>query len=305
MAACLHAVSASGLLALFSSIVVFVGKREESRFLAIQALQAALFQAISILLFGAAFLLLMAGFQIVAFSGLIAETGVTNPALTDTLIALGIGSWMLILFLQWGLPMIGVYAGLRILQGTNFRYPLIGRLAQRWAAGEENGAPAPARSGQVNAGGQSTPSRLLRAGANLLALFGLAAIGNPILWSLKAHRSQRDRFTLLQAGIYGLILKGLLWVLFFAFFLFTFGSALVGPSVGPLVYQLLQVSPGIDHLGTVFFVAIGMVFLVGRGIALLAAIVEFRGGRFQYPLIGRSLRNYLTRPVGTTPPRRA
>jgi uncharacterized Tic20 family protein len=285
-----------GLFAPVSSILVFATRRRDSQFLAVQALQAVLFQVTSLALLGATFLLFGIGFYYAAFSGMIAETGVTNPELTDRLILAGIIGGGLILFFQWVLPLVGVFAAVRVLAGANFKYPLLGRLASRWGVAHGQLA-VPMRGSGAQDGAGSTSDALLAPIAHLLAVIGLAALVNPVIWSFARGAQPRVRFSLLQAAMFDLVVSGLLGFVFFGGFILTVALGVMSQFLDPTGMGYMQ-GPRFDqYFGIALFGLLGLIFLVGRLLAVIAAIGEFRGRRFRYPLIGAMAERYLTRPT--------
>lgn len=295
LCAILHAASPLGLFAIVSSIVVFAGKRDKSAFVAIQSLQAALFQGLSLLLFGGTFLIVMGGFQYAAVSGLIAQTGVTNPELTNQLIIVGGVAFGFIYFFQFVFPLIGIYGAIRTLSGVNFRYPILGRLATRWSKPDRNSDNNHSAMVEDDSGGDEKSKSIVSGVANLLVVFGLAAVVNPMIWALSKGATKRDRFALLQAALYDLLLKAAVAFLFFGFFILFIAMALLGPSTEPFIASIFSGPMSGDLPGLLFFGLIALVYVVGRGIAFIGAIAEFSGRQFSYPFIGRRLENYLTR----------
>jgi hypothetical protein len=240
----------------------------------------------------------MGGFQYVTMSGLVAQTGVTNPELTNRLIIAGGIGFGLIYFFQWLFPLIGIYASIRILSGANFRYLVLGKLATRWGKSEQGSVSAILASGEDEPGNHKVSRSILSAIANLLAVFGLAAVVNPMIWALRKGTSQRDRYALLQAAIFDLLVHGTLAFLFFGFIVLIVILALFGPSMGSFIDTLFSSPLSNDLPGYVFFGFLALIFIVGRGISLIGAIAEFRGGRFRYPLIGKRIEAYLTKSSG-------
>jgi len=294
VAALLHAIGPMGLFAPVSSILVYTTRRHESRFLAVQALQAGLFQVTSLALLGATFLLFMIGFYYSAFSGMIAQTGVTNPELTNRLILAGIVGGGLIFFFQWLFPLVGLYAAVRVLLGANFKYPLIGRLAARWGAPDHQSAlPKVGSASRHDA--SVTSDALLSPIAHILVVFGLAAVVNPVIWSFAGGAQPRVRFSLLQAAMFDLVVQGLLAFVFFGVFILTVLLGLFGQSIDPQGMRFLPIA-GIDqYFDIAFFGLLAAIFIIARLLAVIAAISEFRGKRFRYPIIGPMLERYLTR----------
>lgn len=128
----------SVIIALWGLVVpllTFFTQRKRSAFLRFQSLQTLVYQGLGTLgLFVASMVLGLGGF---VFGLLVAA----NPLLDSVFIIIAALLFMIVtlLFLLL-LPLyhiLGQWAGLRTLQGHNYRYPLVGRLAARWADPEE------------------------------------------------------------------------------------------------------------------------------------------------------------------------
>ncbi len=100
----------------------------------VQALQAFLFQLVSFLAFGVLFLLFVIGFNYAALSGLIARTSWR----TRTHIKLNYRcnywfclqySFFNLYFLLWG-----IWAGIQILRGKSYQYPILGKVVIRYTS---------------------------------------------------------------------------------------------------------------------------------------------------------------------------
>jgi uncharacterized Tic20 family protein len=297
VAALLHAIGPAGLFAPISSVLVYANRRRESRFLAVQALQAALFQFISLVTLAATFLVFMIGFQYAAFSGMIADTGVTNPELTNNLIIAAVVGGGLIFFLQFLFPLVGVYAAMRVLIQGKFKYPVIGHLAERLVVrSHESASLRTAAGSELSVPPGSRDDGLLSAIAHVLAVFGLAAILNPVIWSFRGHAQPRVRFSLLQAALFDLLVTGSLGLIFVGVFIFGALLFFLGQSLDPRGAQYLPSAGTDQYFGIVVSALLATVFVVGRVVAAIGAINELRGKRFRYPIIGTLLERYLTRP---------
>ena len=292
IAAILHMSSPWGFFALLSSGIVWAASRGRSRFLMVQALQAFLFQLFSFLAFGAMFLIFMLGFYYAAFSGLIARTGATEPELTANLITAAIIGFGAIFFFQFIFPLWGIWAGIQILRGRSFHYPVLGKFVIKWTSRESFIVKA---EPHVRNSSDSDNAHII-AGLGHLAIFAQFSLFlSPILWATNKPRSQFLSHNLLQASIFQMTMTIVFVLLYFA----VWGSGLL---IGLL--QMSGMVPaefmnGLSELARIIYfpISFGVLFvlllLASSIYVALAAVQAFRGKDFQYPIIGKWLLHYI------------
>ncbi|MEJ5225811.1 MAG: DUF4870 domain-containing protein [Anaerolineales bacterium] len=117
-------------------VLAFFTQRKRSAFLRFQSLQTLIYQAIGTVgVLGGAIVLSVGGFVF----GLLAAV---NPFLDSVIVIIAALLFLIVLMLFLLLVpfyhILGQWAGLRTLQGRNYRYPLVGRLAARWANPKED-----------------------------------------------------------------------------------------------------------------------------------------------------------------------
>jgi len=121
------------------------GKR--SLFLKFQSIQTLVFQAGTFLLyFGAGFVYMIGFVSLIATTGLIGESGLGSPAGMFgfiLFIAASLITIVIILLIPF-LHILGQYAGYRVLKGDDYRYPLVGRLVEKWISKTTLKPPSPA-----------------------------------------------------------------------------------------------------------------------------------------------------------------
>ena len=220
IAAILHMSSPWGLFALITSGVVWGTTKSRSRFLSVQALQAFLFQLTSFLAFILIFLIFIAGFYYAAFSGMIAQTGVNNPELTQNLIIAMIVGFALIFFFEFIFPLFGIVAGIQVLHGNNFQYPVLGKLAIHLSSRQPfvvNSESSEHRLPSLDDG------HILAGLAHITVLAGLSLLLSPILWATDKNRSQFLSHNLLQASLFQISSTFLIAFLYF----FIWGSGMI------------------------------------------------------------------------------
>lgn len=293
-AAILHMVSPLGILALIPSGVVWAVSRSRSRFLCLQALQALLFQAVALALAVGTFLLFMAGFYFAMFSGMVARTGVTDPELTTNLTVAMVAGFAIVFFFQFAFPCWGVWAGLQILRGRAYRYPLIGKLAMRWTSRqpfvvEPTDRPRPRLAPDDN--GQN----ILGVLAHLSVLAGMSVILSPVLWATTRSRTRYLTHHLLQAPLFQIGTTTLMWFFFFV----VWGGGVLGSLAYPLAGYLPQpVVVVINIIAVVtlypvgWMVLLGLIWIITVVLAIVAGIQTARGRDFNYPIVGKWLARY-------------
>lgn len=256
VAAVLHASSLLGFIAIIASAAVWSNQRIRSRFLAIQARQAMLFQIVTAIGLLITFILFMAGFYTALFSGLIARTGVSEPELTSALIlAAVVGGTTLVFFLIL-LPLTGVWAAIRILRGHNFRYPLLGRLVVNWY-NQKYDTSMTALSPSIPSFNTSEPDTTVAGIAHLGILAGFGPVVAAVLWATTPQHSLKLTFNLMQAALFQMCLMAVIFIGFCAF-----------PASAILILPLGLLS-------------------------IVAAIRAFAGREVRYPVLGNWLARYL------------
>ena len=106
-------------------VLVYINQRDKSRFAAFQALQAAVFQLINLILV----ILMWVAWTILytlSLIPLIAMMERSPDGAPSALFWFATFSWVLPLIVMFFIALIGLWAALRVWQGNDFRYPLIG-----------------------------------------------------------------------------------------------------------------------------------------------------------------------------------
>ncbi|MBL8062309.1 MAG: DUF4870 domain-containing protein [Anaerolineales bacterium] len=292
IAAILHMSTPWGFFALISSGIVWAISKSRSRFLMVQALQAFSFQLISLLAFGGIFLLFGIAFNYAAFSGLIARTGVTEPELTSNLMIAAVVGFAILFFFQFVFPLWGIWAGIQILRGKNYRYPVLGKAIIRYTSRQ----PFIAKTESSLQNPPTSENEHIIAGlAHVAMLAGCSLFLSPILWATTKKRSQFLNHHLFQASIFQM---GVTAILTSSFFVIWGGGMFIG------LLQFLGVATtgffnGIEGLARITFFpfSIGIafvLFMLISGIYVVRAIVQaFRGKEFNYPFVGKWLLRYM------------
>jgi len=148
LAALAHASVLLPLWGLIGAIIVWAAQREKSRFVGFQALQAAAYQLVLIVgafLGGGCYLCSFLGVFLLMPLGLFAVEGIGDPHAAEGLLAIVIALLTAFLpFLVIGIffligaafVLYGLYGAVRVLQGHDFRYVLVGRWLERYLSGE-------------------------------------------------------------------------------------------------------------------------------------------------------------------------
>lgn len=292
IAAILHMSSPWGFFALITSGVVWVTTKSRSRFLSVQALQAFLFQLTSFLAFILMFLIFMVGFYFAAFSGMIAQTGITNPELTQNLIIAMIIGFASIFFFQFIFPLWGIVAGIQILRGNNFQYPVLGKLAIRWTSRQPFVVNSEASEHRLSS---SNDGHILAGIAHITIIAGLSLLLSPILWATDKNRSRFLSHNLIQASLFQMAATAILAFSYFA----VWGSGMV---IGALQFFGVTSPEFMNSISefariTNFPFSFGIVFvllaLISGIYVIVATIQTFRHKEFHYPFIGRWLLHYI------------
>ena len=113
---------------------ILQGKR--SPFLKFQSIQTVAYQAVvNVLYFGALFIYMLGFFAFVAVIGLagVAQDGGLPLGILGLVVFIGFSLLAFVIFLLIPLfHILGQWAGYRVLKGDNYRYPLVGRLVDKW-----------------------------------------------------------------------------------------------------------------------------------------------------------------------------
>jgi uncharacterized Tic20 family protein len=283
IAAILHMSSPWGFFALITSGVVWVTTKSRSRFLSVQALQAFLFQLTSFLAFILMFLIFMAGFYF---------AGITNPELTQNLIIAMIIGFASIFFFQFIFPLWGIVAGIQILRGNNFQYPVLGKLAIRWTSRQPFVVNSEASEHRLSS---SNDGHILAGIAHITIIAGLSLLLSPILWATDKNHSRFLSHNLIQACLFQMAATAILAFAYFA----VWGSGMV---IGALQFFGVTSPEFMNSISefariTNFPFSFGIVFvllaLISGIYVIVATIQTFRHKEFHYPLIGRWLLHYI------------
>jgi uncharacterized Tic20 family protein len=292
IAAILHMSSPWGFLALISSGVVWAASKSRSRFLTVQALQAFLFQLVSFLAFGLMFIIFMAGFYYAMFSGLIARTGVTEPELTQNLIIAAIIGFVGIFFFQFIFPLWGIWAGVQILRGKNYQYPILGQVVIRYTSRQ----PFTTKAESLSNNSSTSENEHILAGLGHLAMFvGFSLFLSPILWATSKKRSPFLNHNLFQASLFQIAATIVLTGSYFAVW---GGGVLIGilQFFGLATPEMLQALETFLR-STYFPFGLGILFLliaITAGVCVIIATIQaFRGREFNYPIVGKWVLRYI------------
>jgi uncharacterized Tic20 family protein len=292
VAAILHMSSPWGFFALISSGIVWAASKARSRFLMLQALQAFLFQLFSLLAFGGMFLIFMVGFYYAMFSGLIARTGYTEPELTSNLITAEIIGFAAIFFFRFIFPLWGFWAGIQILRGRSFQYPILGKLVIKWTSRQPFIVKA---EPHVRISPQADHSPVI-AGLGHLAIFAQFSLFlSPVLWAVNKPRSPFLSHNLLQASLFQMTMTMILALLYFAVW---GGGMLLGllqmfDLVSPEFFVGLSELARITYFPLSFGIIFGLLLLTSAIYVIIATVQAFRGKEFFYPFVGKWLVHYI------------
>jgi len=292
IAAILHMSSPWGVFALISSCVVWAISKTRSRFLMVQALQAFLFQLVSFLAFGLIFLIFMAGFYYAMFSGLIARTGVNEPELTQNLIIAAIIGFAMIFFFQFIFPLWGIWAGIQILRGKSYQYPILGRAVIRYTSRQ----PFVVKAESSTHNSSTSEYEHILAGLCHGAMFvGFSLFLAPILWVTTKTRSLFLSHNLFQASLFQMVVTAILTSSYFVIW----GS---GAFIGLLSFFGLATPELLNNLeifasNTYFPFGIGilfLLFLLASGVCVMIATIQaFRRKEYCYPFVGKWVIRYI------------
>lgn len=141
MAALSHVTVLIPTIGVIAPIVIWATQKEKSRFVAFQALQAAAFQLLIVVLWFVGMACYMGSFFLM-FGGiaLSQSAGRFNPgpgfAVIPFLVIFGMLSIMLLMVI------IGIVAAIMVFQGKDFHYPLIGDFVERYTRPSSQNPPA-------------------------------------------------------------------------------------------------------------------------------------------------------------------
>lgn len=238
------------------------------------------------------FLVFMAGFYYAVFSGLIARTGVTEPGLTRNLIIAASMGGAAIFFFKFILPLWGIWAGIQILRGKSYQYPILGKAVIRYTSRQP--FVVKAESSTPNSS-TSDSERMIAGLCNVVMFAGFSLFLSPILWATSRTRSQFLSHNLFQASLFQMSVTAILISSYFAFW----GS---GISIGLLQFFGIATPQFLDGLeifarNTYFPFSVGILFLLlmlTSGVCVVTATIQaFRGKEFHYPFVGKWLWRYL------------
>lgn len=125
------------LWGLFAPLALWLTSGKESLFLRIQSAQTVIYQAVGSLIYLAVSVLATVMFIPLYAGVLLADSGLAGDGITTLVLILFLIGMCLFGLITLFAPLyhiLGQWAGLRTLQGHDYRYPLIGRLAEKWFA---------------------------------------------------------------------------------------------------------------------------------------------------------------------------
>ena len=151
MAALAHLAIMLPMMGVIAPIVIWVTQKDKSRSVAFQALQAVIYQLLLILGYLIGMGLYMCSIFTMAFTGSL----VSDSNDLDPFALLGVFSPFIImgLLMLFGAVYIlyGIYASIRVFQGKDFRYVIIGRKLEQYLANNTTTV------NQTNDGGDGAP----------------------------------------------------------------------------------------------------------------------------------------------------
>jgi uncharacterized Tic20 family protein len=120
---------------MLAPLTTWILQGKQNLFLTFQSMQALVYQALTTILYGVGAFFYVFGFLLLVISmGTFGAPGFNSSPGIITIVIFGV--CLLIAFaLLLSVPLLhilGQWAGFRILKGEDYRYPLIGRLVQRW-----------------------------------------------------------------------------------------------------------------------------------------------------------------------------
>lgn len=124
-----------GLLAPFAT---WITRGKLSPFLKFQSIQTIVYQAIVTLAYFGAMALLFSGFSIFTATVALGKSSETGSLLGLSILVIFSLIAILILLALPLFHILGQWAGYRILKGDDYRYPVVGKLTERWIGRESN-----------------------------------------------------------------------------------------------------------------------------------------------------------------------
>lgn len=125
-ASILLSVVTSGLGGIVAALVIWLVQRDRSRYVAFQALQATIYQLVGTIVLGALALCWALTIPISLIPAMINPSAYRDAPPPTLWIALALGCIPFFIGVIWTL--YGLWGGLRAWSGTDFRYPVIGRI---------------------------------------------------------------------------------------------------------------------------------------------------------------------------------
>lgn len=130
LAAVAHAAVVAQGLGLLVGILVYISQRDRSRYAAFQALQAAVYQLISLIIIIGSWVV-WGIFYALTWIPLFMQIESAPDAPPPPLFWVGLGSMVIPFALMIILGLYGLWGALRTWQGADFRYALVGRALER------------------------------------------------------------------------------------------------------------------------------------------------------------------------------
>jgi uncharacterized membrane protein len=125
LAALAHGSIVAQGLGLIAGILIYINQREKSPYVAFQALQAAIYQLISLIIVIASWLA-WTGFYMLSFIPIIQNVDKYSDA-PPPIFWIGMGSMVIPFAIMTVIGLYGLWGAIRVFQGKDFRYILIGR----------------------------------------------------------------------------------------------------------------------------------------------------------------------------------
>jgi uncharacterized membrane protein len=138
LAALTHAAIMTQGLGLLAGVIVYVNQREKSRWAAFQALQAAVYQLITLLVTIGAWIV-WGIFYALTFIPIIQQPELYEDA-PPPIFWIGMGSMVIPMVLMLVVGLYGLWGALRTWQGKDFRYAVIGPWLERSGLWKNGGA---------------------------------------------------------------------------------------------------------------------------------------------------------------------
>ena len=190
--------------------------------------------------------------------------------------------------------MWGVWAGIQILRGRNFQYPLLGKLAIRWTSREPFIVK---RETPIQPLSKPDNGHIIAGLGHATILAGVSLFLSPILWVMNRPRSQFLSRNLLQASLFQLTMMLLLGFLYF----FVWGSVMLMGLIQGFGIISEEFFLRLSELAKIIyfpesFMILFLLLLLTSGVYVVIATVQtFRGKEFNYPIIGKWLLRYISK----------